>query len=107
MTSTLRALKRKPAKGVARRTATFGMPAPYDGWEATVYADFKAGTVADLTSGELDRVLRALDKVVISHNFPDADDDTIIAASFSDIDMDALNVVVDAMLDAIAKLPKR
>lgn len=105
------AAKVKPLRAVTagRRTVHCRIAVgPYAGWEWTAYADFKAKLYAELQSGELDRIIRALDeRVIIEHNFPDFEDPDIRAESIGDVDVGALNVIVDRTFDAIGKLPNR
>lgn len=80
----------------------------FAGWEWTAYADFKAKVYAELESGSIERVLAVLDdKVIIEHNFPDFEDPDKRAATMGDVDVGALNVIVDRTFDAIGKLPSR
>jgi hypothetical protein len=100
--------KGKPAHAAPRRTVSFTIAeGDYAGWAATAYADFKAKVASDLVSGDMDRVIRALDRVIISHNFPDGDDETVVAESIGDVDMTALEMIVDEVFDAIKNLPNR
>jgi hypothetical protein len=55
----------------------------------------------------MDRIIPVLDRIIIEHNFPDAEDPTEVAASMGDVDMHALGMVVDEIFGAIGKLPNR
>jgi hypothetical protein len=80
----------------------------FAGWEWTAHADFKAKVYAELQSGSIERIIAVLDeKVIIEHNFPDFEDPDLTAASLGDVDVGALNVIVDRTFDAIGKLPSR
>jgi hypothetical protein len=107
VTATVRQLKKRPAKQPERRFVTFVLTGDYEGWEGAARADFKIKIVADLDSGQMDRVIPALDSIVTDHNFPDADDPDKIAATIGDVDSDAIGPIVDAIFTAIGKLPNR
>lgn len=78
----------------------------FAGWEATARADFPAGYLADLDSGELDRIIAVLEKIITDHNMPDATDE--IAKTLRDVDpYDGLLEISQAIFDAIGKLPNR
>lgn len=103
----VRALKRRAAKRPAPRTVTVLIEdGDFAGWEATARADFPASLLAELESGKVERIMKALDLIVLDHNFPDSTDE--VAASMSEVDpYDGLLVVSDRIFDAIAKLPNR
>lgn len=103
--ATVRQLKRRPAKRPASRTVDVTLGGDYAGWEATCRADFPAKLIADLQAGSLDRIIAALDAIVIDHNFPnDADE---IAATLAEVDYVALGMLAQELTDALAKLPNR
>lgn len=78
----------------------------FAGWEATARADFPAGLLSDLTSGNIDRIMKVLDAIVIDHNFPNSDDE--LAERMADVDPYAgLLEVAGQIFDAIGKLPSR
>lgn len=66
------------------RTAELELPAPYEGWTATVRLDFPARILFDLGSGELDQVCEGLDAIIVEHNFPDETGN--LAKSMADVD---------------------
>jgi hypothetical protein len=105
--SAVRALKRKPASQPARRTVTVALHGEYEGWECVARADFKAKRIIDLNSGDYDRVISALDGIILTHNFPDAEEADTIAASMADVELDAVGEVIEAIFDAIKQLPPR
>lgn len=102
-------IKRRPAQTRRERRTVHVVVAEgdYAGWECTAYADFKARLYADMQSDDLGRILGVLDKVIISHNFPDEDDPGILAASMGDVDNEALKFMAGEVFDAISKLPNR
>lgn len=78
----------------------------FAGWEATARADFPAKILADFDSGKVERIIRALDLIIVDHNFPNAEDE--IAAGMGDVDPYAgLVLVAERIFDAIGKLPNR
>ena len=82
------------------------MDGDYGGWTVTARADFAARVLGDLQSGEIERIMRGLDAIVISHNMPDADGE--IAAAMADVDpYDGLLKAAAMIFDAIGKLPNR
>lgn len=108
MSGAVRQLKRRPAKAVQRRTVhVLVEEGEYAGWEFTAYADFKARLLHDLQSGDVGRMFAAFDKIVVEHNFPDADDPSIIADSIADVDRSAISDMADRLWDEIRKLPNR
>jgi hypothetical protein len=98
---------RKVAGRPAGRTVDVEIEAgDYAGWAATARADFPARVVADLQSGDIDRVLSALDRIVVSHNMPGTDGE--LAPAFSDVDpYQGMLAVAGAIMSAIQKLPNR
>jgi len=101
-------MSRPPATRPAPRTVDVSLngDSPYSGWSATVRADFPARVLADLQSGNVERILRALDVIVVSHNFPNADGE--LAESMADVDpYTGLFAVAGQALNAIGSLPNR
>lgn len=105
--STVRQLKRRPAKRPAARTVTVTiMSGDFEGWEATARADFPARLLTDLSSGDMGRIIAALDEIITEHNFPDAADE--LAETMADVDpYSGLIRVSTDIFDAIGKLPNR
>jgi hypothetical protein len=97
----------KAAKRPAPRTITITVPdGDFEGWTATARADFPARVLADLESGKMDRLLAALDAIIVSHNFPDSGDG--IAATMADVDpYPGLLAVAGLIFDGLGKLPSR
>lgn len=76
------------------------------GWECQARADFPARVLDDLGSGNLDRVMDALESILVSWNFPGSDGE--LAPTLRDVDpFSALVQVAGEALDAIGKLPPR
>ena len=88
------------------RTVVVTLAAPYDGWTATMKADgVPARVFIDLQSGNVERAMNAVEKLVTNHNFlTDAGEP---AASVLDAPMDALTQTVSKWSDAVAALPPR
>ena len=99
--------RRKPAKRPVSRTVTVAIEeGDFAGWQATARADFPAGLLADLQSGDIGSIIGVLDKIITDHNFPDANDE--LAATMADVDpYDGLLTVSSEIFDAIGKLPNR
>lgn len=111
MTGAKRAAKRPPA-----RTVHVVLPyepkgkrpigEAFDGWEATARADFPAGWLADLQSGDPARAVEAGSKIILEHNMPNADDQ--VAATIGDVEpFDGVFVMLEAIAYAIGSLPPR
>jgi hypothetical protein len=103
----------RPAAGpgaVARRPPArivdIELGEPYVGWHARARADFPARLLADLQTNDVARVIRALDGIILEHNFPDEHDE--LAASMGEVDpYDGLVLAGIAVIDALGKLPNR
>lgn len=90
----------------ASRTVTVALTGEFAGWELTARADFPAAFLADLQSGQMDRIIAVLDTIVVEHNFPTTDG--TLAASMGKVDpFDGLLVAGADIFAAIGKLPKR
>jgi hypothetical protein len=107
MSAVPRPIRRRPAKRPATRTVEVVIKSgDFEGWEATARADFPAKLLADLESGQIGKIITVLDAIIVSHNFPNADDE--IAASMGDVDpYPGLMKVAGEIFDEIAKLPNR
>ena len=99
---------RKPAKRPAPRTVHFALngTSDYTGWEATAKVDFPAAVLFDLESGELPRIIKAMDRIVTDHNMPD--DQGKVATTMAEVDpVEGMMAVLNGLFDAMAKLPNR
>jgi hypothetical protein len=107
VTAVPRQIKRKAAKRPAHRTILVTITeGDYEGWEATARVDFPLTVLEDLESGNVTRLVHALDVILVDHNFPNEHDE--IAASMAEVDpYDGLMVVANRVFQAIAKLPNR
>jgi len=103
---TARRAARQAARRPEPRTVTVRLNSEYTGWEVTARADFPARVLADLQSDSIERIFGALDRIVVDHNFPDADGK--LATSFADVDpYDGVLRASEGIFDAIGALPKR
>lgn len=100
-------LRRKAAKRPAPRTVHVVIDkGDFEGWEATARADFRAGLIEDLQSGDISRIIGVLDAIVVDHNMPDVNDE--IAQKMADVDpYSGLMEIAAEIFDAIGKLPNR
>ena len=89
-----------------KRTVTVKLTGDFEGWEATVQADFKAKYWADIYSADPDRFIPVLTKVVLEHNFPD-DETGELAATIGDVELAAMTQLIEGMSKAIGALPPR
>lgn len=107
MTAEPRRIRRKAARRPAPRTVTVTVKdGTFEGWEATARADFPAALLADLQSGDIDRIMTVLDAVILDHNMPNSQDE--IAATMAEVDpYSGLMEIANLVFDAIAKLPNR
>jgi hypothetical protein len=99
---------RKAAARPAPRTIKVALngTSGYPGWACTVRADFPARLVEDFESGDAGRVFGALEKIVLDHNFPDADGK--IAEHMADVDpMWGLVAIAEAISEGLKSLPNR
>lgn len=97
---------RKAAKRPAPRTVSVTLTGTYAGWSATARADFPVSYLTELQSGEIARIMPILDRVILEHNMPNADDE--IASTMADVDpYDGMTTMAAAIFDAIGKLPNR
>lgn len=97
---------RQAAKRPETRTVTVKLKGAFEGWECTAKADFRAGLLTDLMSGEVDRIVGVLGEIIIDHNFPNEAGD--VAASIRDVDpYEGVIKAGEAIFDALGKLPNR
>lgn len=101
MSSGRKAAKRPPAREVSATGS-----GEFAEWTCRARADFPARVLADLQSGSIERIMVALDAIVLEHNFPDAAGE--IAKTMADVDpYDGLLDVSARIFDAIGTLPNR
>ena len=88
------------------RTVEVNLPAPFDGWTATMRAEgVPARVFIELQSGNVERSMKAVDRLVVNHNFLDETGEP--AATVLDAPMDALTDAIGKWSDAVAALPPR
>ena len=88
------------------RTVEVTLGAPFDGWKATMKAEgVPARVFIDLQSGNVERAMHAVEKLVVAHNF--LTDTGESADSVLDAPMDALTATITKWSDAVAALPPR
>lgn len=88
------------------RTVEIALSAPFDGWSATMKAEgVPARVFIELQSGNAERALTALKRLVVKHNF--LTDDGEQAVDVLDAPMDALTDAIGKWSDAVAALPPR
>lgn len=97
---------KKPARRPEPRTVEVKLDGAFEGWEATVRADFKAKYWADLYSGEPDRFLPVLTAQTIEHNFPDQDTGEL-AETIGDVDLAGVTAMIEKLSKVIGALPPR
>ena len=101
-----RARARRAASRPPLRSFTVNGTESFAGWEAEARADFPASVLANLQSGDISRIMAALDGIIISHNFPDSADK--VAATMADVDpYDGAIHMAGIIFDWINKLPNR
>jgi hypothetical protein len=88
------------------RTVEVSLSAPFDGWKATLRAEGVAARVfIELQSGNVERALTAVERLIVSHNFLDESGQP--AKSVLDAPMDALTDTITKWSEAVAALPPR
>jgi hypothetical protein len=88
------------------RTVEVSLSAPFDGWKATMKAEgVPARVFIELQSGNVERSLSAVERLIVSHNFLDETGQP--AKSVLDAPMDALTDSITKWSDAVAALPPR
>jgi hypothetical protein len=79
---------------------------PYEGWTATMRADgISARIFIELSSESVERQMKALAKLVIKHDFKDADDAPV--EDILDAPMDALAALISKWGIQVTALPPR
>jgi hypothetical protein len=91
---------------VSSRTVDITLSSPFDGWTATMKADgIPARVFIELQSGDVERSLEAVARLIVKHNF--LDDEGVAAKSVLDAPMDALTETIQKWSEAVATLPPR
>lgn len=99
-------MTRQAAPRPETRTIDVALGGAYQGWEVTAKADFRAGLLVDLQSGSVERVIAAMDEIVIDHNFPNSAGE--IAANMAQVDpYGGLIEAGIAIFTKLGKLPNR
>lgn len=106
-TSIARKRKRSTASRPAPRTIEVRLiEGPYVGWQATVRVDFPAKVLEDMESGNASRVIAAAERIIVVHNFPDAEG--FEAERLIDVDpFTGIVAVLSKALEGISALPPR
>ena len=88
------------------RTVDVTLSAPFEGWTATMKAEgVPARVFIELQSGNVERALTALGRLIVKHNF--LTEDGVPAENVLDAPMDALTDSITKWSDAVAALPPR
>ena len=88
------------------RTVEVTLAAPFEGWTATMKAEgVPARVFIELQSGNVERAMNALKRLVVSHNF--LNEDGAPAEDVLDAPMDAITDAITKWSDAVAALPPR
>jgi hypothetical protein len=88
------------------RTVEVALPAPFEGWIATMRAEgVPARIFIELQSGNVERSMKAVERLIVKHNFLDEAGEP--AESVLDAPMDALTEAISRWSDAVATLPPR
>lgn len=97
---------RKPAHDHQTRAVTVTLGPPFEGQGAVMRSNFKAKYWADLNSGDGDRVLPVLEKIVLEHTILDTETGEV-AVTIGDWDLDVLNAVLTQFGKELSSLPPR
>jgi hypothetical protein len=102
-----RALRRKVAKRPEPRTVEIELTeGAFAGWWARILVDFPMRVMLEIESGKAERVMAALDGIIVDHNFPGADGER--AASIADVDpYTGMVAIADRFMDAMRSVPNR
>ena len=88
------------------RTVDVTLSAPFEGWTATMKAEgVPARIFIELQSGNVERALTALERLIVEHNF--LNDDGAPAENGLDAPMDALTDAISKWSEAVSALPPR
>jgi len=88
------------------RTVTVDLPAPFEGWQATIKAEgISARILIELQSGDEARAMTATKSLVIKHNFLTSTGEP--AEDVLDAPMEALGAMLTAWTGAVTALPPR
>lgn len=88
------------------RTVDVTLGAPFEGWTATMRAEgVPARVMIDLQSGNVERAMGAVERLISKHNFLDEAGNP--CASVLDAPIDALTECVTKWSEAVAALPPR
>ena len=88
------------------RTVDVTLSAPFEGWTATMKAEgVPARIFIELQSGNVERALTALERLIVKHNF--LNDDGAPAENVLDAPMDALTDAISKWSEAVSALPPR
>lgn len=88
------------------RSVDVELDGAFKGWNAKMRAEgISARIFIDLQSGNAERSMKALERLVISHNFLDENGNK--AESVLDAPMDSLTEAITKWSDAVAALPPR
>jgi len=88
------------------RTVTVDLPAPFEGWQATVKAEgISARILIELQSGDEARAMNATKTLVVKHNFLNEIGEP--ADDVLDAPMEALGAMLKAWTEAVTALPPR
>ena len=88
------------------RTVDVALSEPFDGWTATMKAEgVPARVFIELQSGNVERALTALSRLIVKHNF--LTEDGAPADNVLDAPMDALTDAISKWSEAVSALPPR
>jgi hypothetical protein len=88
------------------RTVDVVLDGEFEGWKATMKADgISARVFIELSSGNVERQMVALGKLVVSHDFQDGDGNKV--EDILDAPMEALGLAIGKWGEAVAALPPR
>lgn len=88
------------------RTVEVILDGEFNGWKATMKADgISARVFIELSSGNVERQMVSLGKLVISHDFQDGDGNRV--DDILDAPMESLGALIGKWGEAVAALPPR
>lgn len=88
------------------RTVTVDLPAPFEGWQATLKAEgISARILIELQSGDEARAMNATKSLILKHNFLTSTGEPV--EDILDAPMEALGEMLKSWSNAVAALPPR
>jgi hypothetical protein len=96
----------QPVHDHETRSVTVRLGPPFEGQGAVMRSNFKAKYWADINSGDGDRVLPALEIIILEHTMIDVETGKV-AETLGDLELDQLNALLRKFGEELQALPPR